>query len=51
MGCSAMSGREVYAIHAACIRGVEAFPVTVVCLGAALLPGGPRAAADALQTP
>ena len=29
MGRPAMSGREVYAIHAACIRGVEAFSVTV----------------------
>ena len=34
-----MSGREVYAIHAACIRGVEAFPVTVEVSMAEGIPG------------
>ena len=39
MGRPAMSGREVYAIHAACIRGVEAFPVTVEVSMAEGIPG------------
>lgn len=39
MGCTAMSGREVYAVHAACIRGVEAFAVTVEVSMAEGIPG------------
>ena len=39
MGRPTMSGREVYAIHAACIRGVEAFPVTVEVSMAEGIPG------------
>ena len=31
--------RRVYAVHAACIRGVEAFPVTVEVSASGTIPG------------